>query len=309
MPGSRKTLRVYRDSWVPEHVAILCGIANAGGGVMTVASMNKNYSKGLKRMRRSFEQIPQIVQQELGIVCTTQPVLEGPTLCLEIDVPPSDPDKPIRYRGAYRFFDITTDSNLSISVEEIRKRRAKTAPVKPQQGFSDRGAAIAPAEPDAVEPAAQDTSLDNSRANDLFLLFSQLATQFEQMGGDVVIDREESSVTFAFPRQASDAGLKEGASVDAQAQRRPEAPVRHVDPNAELFAERSVAAANGLNLTSTDEYVLRALNTNGRATAARIAEVLGVSESTVRRSFKRLKELRLIMRVGSAKAGYWRVNN
>lgn len=73
------------------------------------------------------------------------------------------------------------------------------------------------------------------------------------------------------------------------------------------FTVRSVAAANRLDLTATDEYVLRVLHTNGRATAVRIASVLGVSESTVRRSFRKLKEHGLIERIGSDKAGYWRV--
>lgn len=73
------------------------------------------------------------------------------------------------------------------------------------------------------------------------------------------------------------------------------------------FAEKSIAAANKLDMTSTDEYVLRVLTTNGRATAPRIAEVLGVSESTVRRSFRRLKEYGFIERIGSDKAGYWSI--
>lgn len=74
------------------------------------------------------------------------------------------------------------------------------------------------------------------------------------------------------------------------------------------FSARSIAAANELDLTSTDEYVLRVLHTNGRATAVRIANVLGVSESTVRRAFRKLKKHGLIDRIGSDKAGYWHVN-
>lgn len=73
------------------------------------------------------------------------------------------------------------------------------------------------------------------------------------------------------------------------------------------FKERSVAAANRLDMTSTDEYILKVIETNGRVTATRIAEVLGVSESTVRRSFRRLRELGFIERIGSDKAGYWRI--
>ena len=73
------------------------------------------------------------------------------------------------------------------------------------------------------------------------------------------------------------------------------------------FKERSIAAANRLDMTSTDEYILKVIETNGRITAVKIAEVLGVSESTVRRSFKRLREYSLIERIGSDKAGYWRL--
>lgn len=74
------------------------------------------------------------------------------------------------------------------------------------------------------------------------------------------------------------------------------------------FAERSIAAAHKLDMTQTDEYVLQVLTTNGRATAPRIAKVLGVSERTVRRSFKKLREYGFIERIGSDKAGYWSVN-
>lgn len=73
------------------------------------------------------------------------------------------------------------------------------------------------------------------------------------------------------------------------------------------FKERSIAAANGLDMTSTDEYILKVIETNGRITAMRISEVLGVSESTVRRSFRRLREYGFIERIGSDKSGYWRL--
>lgn len=75
------------------------------------------------------------------------------------------------------------------------------------------------------------------------------------------------------------------------------------------FAERSIAAAHKLDMTQTDEYVLQVLTTNGRATAPRIAKVLGVSERTVRRSFKKLREYGFIERIGSDKAGYWSIND
>lgn len=72
MPDSADTLRVQRDSWEQGHIALICGIANAGGGVLLVDSAGKDYARGLTRMRKPFEQIPRITQKELGIVCVTE---------------------------------------------------------------------------------------------------------------------------------------------------------------------------------------------------------------------------------------------
>lgn len=73
------------------------------------------------------------------------------------------------------------------------------------------------------------------------------------------------------------------------------------------FNEASIAAANRLDMTITDEYILKVLEANGRVTALQIAKLLEISESTVRRSFRRLREYGFIERIGSNKAGYWRV--
>lgn len=92
MPDSADTLRVQRDSWEQGHIALICGIANAGGGVLLVDSAGKDYAKGLTRMRKPFEQIPRITQKELGIVCMTEPVLDGAVFCLEVVVPAGNPE-------------------------------------------------------------------------------------------------------------------------------------------------------------------------------------------------------------------------
>lgn len=242
MPDSADTLRVQRDSWEQGHIALICGIANAGGGVLLVDSAGKDYAKGLTRMRKPFEQIPRITQKELGIVCMTEPVLDGAVFCLEVVVPAGNPDRPIKYRGACWYYDAAVEENMVVRPEDVAElRRAaseqeQTAEVQP---FGEK-----PADPQPPMQAASS-------------IFDGLATGDELRGAP--------------------------------------------------FSQRSIAAANNLDLTSTDEFVLRALRANGRATAPRIAELLGVSESTVRRSFRKLRELGIIDRVGSAKAGYWRL--
>ena len=70
---------------------------------------------------------------------------------------------------------------------------------------------------------------------------------------------------------------------------------------------REAALQHDIGLTANDEKVLSMIDIDGRLTAPRIAKSLGVSESTVRRSFRRLRDLGIIDRVGSDKAGFWRV--
>lgn len=62
-----------------------------------------------------------------------------------------------------------------------------------------------------------------------------------------------------------------------------------------------------LRLSSVDRRLLELLRDLDRPNAADLAAALGVSDSTVRRSLKRLTQLRLIARHGSTKTGFWRV--
>ena len=72
-------------------------------------------------------------------------------------------------------------------------------------------------------------------------------------------------------------------------------------------AARTKAIQQDVGLTFNDEKVLAMIDIDGRLTAPRIAKNLNISESTVRRSFRRLRELGLITRVGSDKSGFWQV--
>lgn len=73
-------------------------------------------------------------------------------------------------------------------------------------------------------------------------------------------------------------------------------------------AARAVARQRNVGLSMNDERVLALIDIDGHLTAPRIARNLNISESTVRRSFRRLRELGLIDRVGSDKSGFWQVN-
>lgn len=124
---------------------------------------------------------------------------------------------------------------------------------------------------------------------------------------------EHTAVVFPLPatkRGAAAVRAKAGGKTRAESSRDRKATTPQATGDGArraTFAERSLAAAHKLDMTQTDEYVLQVLTTNGRATAVRIAQALGVSERTVRRSFKKLREYGFIERIGSDKAGYWSV--
>ena len=85
------------------------------------------------------------------------------------------------------------------------------------------------------------------------------------------------------------------------------APVARPDLPEVQQAARERATQQNTSLTLSDEKVLAMLDIDGRLTAPRIAKNLNISESTVRRSFRRLRDLGLIARIGSDKSGFWQV--
>ena len=85
------------------------------------------------------------------------------------------------------------------------------------------------------------------------------------------------------------------------------APVARADLPEVQQTARARATQQDTSLTLNDEKVLAMLDIDGRLTAPRIAKNLNISESAVRRSFRRLRDLGLIDRVGSDKSGFWQV--
>lgn len=502
MNSTTSPIMVHRDHWTHEHIALLCGLANAGGGTLVVESTSKVFGPGRRKMRRPFEQIPKLVEKELGIDCSTEPVLDGSVLCLEIIVPAAT--KPISYEGVcWLFVDDYNTRSTREAVQALIDGELPSEPgdttlweLQPQPGAklgglnteaflalatlrSESTGAMTDSLSGMLMRRLSDMGLAGTRKDELtnasVLLLHNEPQKFipgatvelrligvdgrELLGNEVsgalvhqlnetlrlLLEQylpmgmvasnpvnHEKSFTLNFPprdalREAllfalahrdytqnapirvevdpdrlviihpinmnnwddinfTDddpfaatasaanplltralqtlgiigenvphhdaiaakciaAGLpapvfeqhQDGArtifSLDAVVKVQTSEPVASEAPqdtgaedesesqaagnivgltgtvakNAP-FSARSIAAANELDLTSTDEYVLRVLHSNGRATAVRIATVLGVSESTVRRAFRKLRNHGIIERVGSDKAGYWRVN-
>ena len=251
----------YRPEWRDEDIALVCGIANAGGGRIVVSSPISDRAKKMKRFKKPFERIPQLAWRELGLTCSTEPVMNGMNLCLEIQVPAAP--HPIRYGNNYYLYN---EGINSIVPRELFDRLLAPNIETPQAATE-------------VTQASRDAQTPNT---------AQAALQANEIGLADHRAREQESATSLSSSTVSVAS----------------APSTSHKPT---FNETSIAAANRLDMTITDEYILKVLETNGRATALQIAKLLEISESTVRRSFRRLREYGFIERIGSNKAGYWRV--
>ena len=251
----------YRPEWRDEDIALVCGVANAGGGRIVISPNINDRVKKMKRFKKTFERIPQLAWRELGLTCSTEPVMNGMNLCLEIQVPAAP--HPIRYGNNYYLYNEGINSIVPRELfDRLLAPNIETPQAATEVTQSSRGAQ-APVNEQAVLRTTK-TNIADQQAN------------------------EQESATSLSSSTVSVAS----------------APSTSHKPT---FNETSIAAANRLDMTITDEYILKVLETNGRVTALQIAKLLEISESTVRRSFRRLREYGFIERIGSNKAGYWRV--
>lgn len=263
--ASTSEVVAYRPEWRDEDIALICGIANAGGGRIVVSSPISDRAKKMKRFKKPFERIPQLAWRELGLTCGTEPVINGMNLCLEIQVPAAP--HPIRYGNNYYLYN---EGINSIVPRELFDQLFAPSIEMPQAAHESA-------------PVPSDLQTSDSRQADLQPTEAAAVDQQANKQKDVTSSVSSASSSAASVTSASSANRKP------------------------TFNEISIAAANRLDMTITDEYILKVLEANGRVTALQIAKLLEISESTVRRSFRRLREYGFIERIGSNKAGYWRV--
>ena len=119
-------LEIHRPLWQNEDLALICGIANAGGGQLIVGGAEGTRARNVRRMYKVFESIPQLTQETLGFACPAEPIMDGPHLCLEIAVPAAT--EPILFEGKYYLY--TQQGNLCMEgseLEEFLETRAEHA--------------------------------------------------------------------------------------------------------------------------------------------------------------------------------------
>ncbi len=95
-------LEVHRNLWRTKDLALLCGIANAGGGRLVITPEERSRAKGVRKMHRAFEDIPALTLQSFGFSCATEPIMDGAQLCLQVDVPAAP--EPLSFEGDYYLY-------------------------------------------------------------------------------------------------------------------------------------------------------------------------------------------------------------
>ena len=56
--ASTSEVVAYRPEWRDEDIALVCGIANAGGGRIVISPNINDRAKKMKRFKKTFERIP-----------------------------------------------------------------------------------------------------------------------------------------------------------------------------------------------------------------------------------------------------------
>ncbi|MDX5438729.1 MAG: putative DNA binding domain-containing protein [Pontibacter sp.] len=101
----------WKASWRDEYLKWICGFANAKGGRIIIGKDDDGRVVGVADFRRLMEDIPNKVQNHLGIICDVNLHEEEGRHFIEIVVPPYD--VPISYQGKYHYRSGSTKQELT----------------------------------------------------------------------------------------------------------------------------------------------------------------------------------------------------
>lgn len=101
----------YKESWRDEYLKWLCGFANAQGGTIYIGIDDAGNVVGVKDVKKLMEDIPNKIQQGLGIVADVNKHTKDGKDYLEIKVDPSS--FPISYHGEFHYRSGATKQQLT----------------------------------------------------------------------------------------------------------------------------------------------------------------------------------------------------
>ncbi|MEJ8802811.1 ATP-binding protein [Pontibacter sp. H249] len=113
----------WKASWRDEYLKWICGFANAKGGRIIIGKDDDGRVVGVADFRRLMEDIPNKVQNHLGIICDVNLHEKAGRHFIEIVVPPYD--VPISYQGKYHYRSGSTKQELTgASLNDFLLRKA-----------------------------------------------------------------------------------------------------------------------------------------------------------------------------------------
>ncbi|KHD07259.1 transcriptional regulator [Candidatus Thiomargarita nelsonii] len=176
----------WKTSWRDEYLKWICGFANAKGGIIYLGKDDNGNIVGLDDYKRLMDDIPNKIQNHLGILCEINLHESAGKYYIEIDVKPYD--VPISYQGKYHYRSGSTKQELKGSVlnEFLLKKAGKTWD-------------------DVIEPNATYTDIDENSIN----VFKQEAARTQRL--PAIVNENDNTQIFENLRLLEDGKLKRAA--------------------------------------------------------------------------------------------------
>jgi len=100
----------WKEIWKDEYLKWICGFTNAKGGKIFIGKNDKGEVVGLKNSKKLLEDIPNKIQNHLGIICDVILHEEKEKSYIEINIKPYE--VPISYQGKYYYRSGSTKQEL-----------------------------------------------------------------------------------------------------------------------------------------------------------------------------------------------------
>jgi len=100
----------WKSSWRDEYLKWICGFANAKGGKLFIGKNDVGKVIGIENSKRLMDDIPNKIQNHLGIICDINLHEENGKQYIEIEV--KSHDAPISYQGKYHYRSGSTKQEL-----------------------------------------------------------------------------------------------------------------------------------------------------------------------------------------------------
>ncbi|MDM8560843.1 ATP-binding protein [Candidatus Parabeggiatoa sp. HSG14] len=137
MPEKQDT--EWKVAWRDEYLKWICGFANANGGTIYIGIDDEGNIVGVEDYKRLMDDIPNKIQNYLGILCDVNLHENSEKYYIEINVKPYD--IAISYRGKYHYRSGSTKQELKGTTlnEFLLKKAGKTwdDTIEPNATFAD----------------------------------------------------------------------------------------------------------------------------------------------------------------------------